>query len=303
MSLSKYEVFIKVAELGNLTKAAAELGYTQSGVSHIINGLESEWGFPIFHRKKTGVELTQNGLELMPTVIEILNLDKKLNQVVTSINGLESGKIRIGTFTSASVHWLPGMIKTFLNDFPHIEFELINGDYQEIESWIKKGEIDFGFMTLPASEEFESIPLKKDRMLIILPSDHPLKKLSAFPIDKISSEDFIIPYKGSDYDVNRVFFNYKITPKIKFSAKDDYAIIAMVKNGLGVSILPELVLLGHTDNVVAMEIEGGSDRTLGIALNSLKYSSPATKKFIEHVQSWLNENEITMAASPFLSHK
>jgi DNA-binding transcriptional LysR family regulator len=278
---------MKVVELGSLTKAADLLGFTQSGVSHTINSLETELGFTLLLRSRSGVTLTANGEKLLKPIREILNWNEQLKQVVTSIHGLETGTIRIGTFTSVSVHWLPGMIKQYQNDYPNIEIKLLEGDYEEIENWISGGHVDCGFITIPARGKFKVIPLKEDRMVAILPKDHPLCEQPYFPFSQIEKEPFIIPSVGSDYDVRRILDKASIKPNIKFSTEDDYAIIAMVENGLGISILPELVLQGRDHDVCLLELEDHSFRSLGIAVPSIKDASPAARRFVDCVQQWL----------------
>jgi DNA-binding transcriptional LysR family regulator len=287
LSLSKYEVFLKVVELGSLTKAAEVMGFTQSGISHTINSLETEFGFSLLIRNRSGVKLTVNGEQVLQPIREILNWNEQLKQKVTHIHGLETGTITIGTFTSVSVHWLPGMIKQFRSQYPYIEFKLMEGGYLEIEQWIEAGVIDCGFISLPTRDKFDIFPLKKDRMLAIVSRDHPISGAPYFPLPQIAYEDFVMPKTGSDYDVRRVLEKAGIVPNVKFSAGDDYAIMAMVEKGLGMSILPELVLKRQNHNVVMLELEEPSFRSLGIAVLSMKHTSPATKKFIKHVQEWV----------------
>lgn len=289
MSLNKYEVFLKVVELGSLTKAAEVLRFTQSGISHTLNSLETEFGFSLLLRNRSGVKLTVNGEQVVPAMREILKWNEQLKQQVADIHGLETGTITIGTFTSVSVHWLPGMIKEFRKEYPYIEFKLMDGGYLEIEQWIESGVIDCGFISLPTREKFEVFPLKQDRMLAILPRDHPLSQAPYMPLAQIAYEDFIIQKAGSDYDARRVLERAGIKPNIKFSAGDDSAIIAMVENGLGISILPEMVITRQNHNVATLELEERSFRSLGIAVSSLKYTSPATRRFLAHVQAWLQD--------------
>ncbi|MHA6531965.1 LysR family transcriptional regulator [Paenibacillus sp. BAC0078] len=291
MSISKYEVFLKVVELGSLTKAAEVLGFTQSGISHTISSLELEFGFSLLIRNRSGVKLTVNGEQVVQPIREIIKWNEQLKQQVADIHGLETGTITIGTFTSVSVHWLPGMIKEFRKEYPYIEFKLMEGGYLEIEQWIEAGVIDCGFISLPTREKFEVFPLKQDRMLAILSKEHPLSRAPFMPLAQIAYEDFIIPKAGSDYDVRRVLEKAGIKPNIKFSAGDDYAIIAMVENGLGISILPELVIQRQKHNVAMLELEERSFRSLGIAVHSMKYTSPATKRFLKHVQDWFKADD------------
>ncbi|WP_342440084.1 LysR family transcriptional regulator [Paenibacillus sp. FSL L8-0436] len=289
MSITKYEVFLKVVELGSLTKAAEVLGFTQSGISHTISSLEMEFDFSLLVRNRSGVKLTVNGEQVVQPIREILKWNEQLKQQVADIHGLETGTITIGTFTSVSVHWLPGMIKEFRKEYPYIEFKLMEGGYLEIEQWIEAGVVDCGFISLPTRDKFEVFPLKQDRMLAILYQDHPLSKAPYMPLAQMAYEDFIIQKAGSDYDARRVFERAGIQPNIKFTAGDDYAIIAMVENGLGISVLPEMVISRQNHNVAMLELEERSFRSLGIAVHSMKYASPATRRFLKHVQVWLKD--------------
>lgn len=289
MSITKYEVFLKVVELGSLTKAADVLGFTQSGISHTISSLEMEFGFSLLVRNRSGVKLTVNGEQVVQPIREILKWNEQLKQQVADIHGLETGTITIGTFTSVSVHWLPGMIKEFRKEYPYIEFKLMEGGYLEIEQWIEAGVVDCGFISLPTRDKFEVFPLKQDRMLAILSQDHPLSKAPYMPLAQMAYEDFIIQKAGSDYDARRVLERAGIQPNIKFTAGDDYAIIAMVENGLGISVLPEMVISRQNHNVAMLELEERSFRSLGIAVHSMKYASPATRRFLKHVQVWLKD--------------
>ena len=256
MSINKFKVLLKVVELGSLTQAAEVMGFTQSGVSHMISDLEDEFGFSLLIRNRSGAKLTTNGEEMLKTIREILKWNEHLEQQVASIHGIELGTIHIGTFTSVGVHWSPGIIQDFQRDYPHIEIRLVEGDYREIEDWIAEGKIDCGFLSLPTSDTFDAIPLHQDPMLVLSPLEHPLSSEDSISLSQIENEPFIMPSQGSDYDVNRMLVKARIKPDIKYTLGDDYAIMAMVEKGLGISILPELVSRGRTAEYTADRIEG-----------------------------------------------
>ncbi|MGG4345612.1 LysR family transcriptional regulator [Paenibacillus lautus] len=286
MSINKFKVLLKVVELGSLTKAAEVMGFTQSGVSHMINSLEDELGFSLLIRNRSGAKLTTNGEEILKTIREILKWNEHLEQQVASIHGIELGTIHIGTFTSVGVHWLPGIIQDFQRDYPHIEIRLVEGDYREIEDWIAEGKIDCGFLSLPTLDIFDAIPLHQDPMLVLLPMEHPLSAEDSITLSQIENEPFVMPSKGSDYDVNRMLEKARIKPDIKYTLSDDYAIMAMVEKGLGISILPELVLRGQQRKIRLIELKEKSFRSLGIAVNFMREISPATKRFLNYVKGY-----------------
>ncbi|MCM3745791.1 LysR family transcriptional regulator [Paenibacillus pasadenensis] len=287
MSLFKYEVFSTVVDLGSLTRAGEVLGLTQSGVSHAVSSLEKEFGLALLTRSRSGIRLTENGERLLRPIRELLAAQEQLSQEIALINGLQAGTVRLGTFTSVSVHWLPAMIKAFDRDFPGIEIKLIEGDYSDIEEGISDGSMDLGFLSLPAREGLDTFPLKQDRMLCVLPAEHPLAGEDRLSLKQLEDEVFIIPKAGSDYDVRRILEESIRRPRIKYETHDDYAIIAMVEHGLGISILPELVLQGRNHRAAIVDLEDGRYRTLAIAAASFKQLSPAARKFMGYIQDFI----------------
>lgn len=291
MSISKYETLAKVCELGSLTKAAEALEITQSAVSHTINSLEEQFGFAILTRSRAGVKLTDNGQRIMPSVRGMLNYYEQLNQTVSAIRGLDFGTVRIGAFTSVAVHWLPGVIKEFQRDYPNVDIKLLNGDYHDVEKWLTEGSVDLGFVNLPTKLNCECIALMEDRLLAILPPDHKFASYPKFPLVECETEAFITLLETSNHDANKALSAAGIKPNIKFSTKDDYAIIAMVEQGLGISIMPELLLRGRHDNVAVKELVPPSKRTIGLAIGETSSQSPATRKFADYIIRWVKEKK------------
>ena len=292
MTISRYEIFHSVVELGSLTKAADSLNLTQSGVSHAIASLETELGFSLLTRDRAGVSLTTNGELILNYVRETLHCNDRLRQKVAEIKGIQIGTVRIGTFTSVSTQWLPGIIKEFQNQYPMIEIKLFEGDYDDINRWIANGTVDFGFVSLPVTQAFEFVPLKKDKLVWVLPKDHALQHQDEIAFDQIKEEAFIMPKWGTHGDVRRILLENNLKPRIKYEVVEDQAIVAMVKNGLGISILPEMVLLNNTRDIQVVNLEKTAFRTIGIALISMQKSSPAAKKFLICVRSWLDNQKL-----------
>ena len=125
MNIQKYQALIKTVELGSFTKAAESLGYTQSAVSRMIADLEKEWKVTLLERNKSNLNLTADGMSILPYAKKLCNEYERLKMQVDSIHGLEKGVIRIGTFSSVATHWLPNIIKEFQKDYPGIDYELL----------------------------------------------------------------------------------------------------------------------------------------------------------------------------------
>ncbi|UFU00134.1 LysR family transcriptional regulator [Radiobacillus kanasensis] len=283
MNIQKYMAFIKVVELGSFTKAAQSLDYTQSGISRMINDLETEWGVSLFERGRAGINLTSDGLKLLPQLKRICNEHEILTTQIEDLHDMQSGMIRIGTFSSVASHWLPNIIRMFKKDYPKIDFELLLGDYTEIESWILNGRVDFGFVRLPSKTELETMFLEKDRLLVVIPQNHPLADCEKFPINDLLNSPFMLLEKGAKAEISEIFEMHHISPQVNFTTWDDYAIMSMVENGLGISILPELILQRIPHKIVAKELEVPAFRNIGIATREQKSLSLASKRFLEYL--------------------
>lgn len=283
-NLQKYRAFAAAVEQGSFTKAAQVLNYTQSGVSRMISDLEREWGLVLLERGKSGVRLTGDGRKLLPLVKNICGEHEKLLSRVNEMKGLKSGLIRIGSFSSAAAHWLPNIIREFQKDYPDIEYELLLGDYDEIEQWIREGKVDCGFLRLPAKGEMETIFLEQDRLLVVLPEGHPLAELEKIPVSAITEEPFLLLKNGENADALEIFGRSMSVPKVRFTSEDGFAVLAMVENGLGISILPELILKRGSRRIVSRELEIPVYRNLGIGWQEKQSASLAVKRFMEYLK-------------------
>ena len=135
----RYEIFLKVCETGSFSKAAEALNYTQSGISQMMAGFEEELGVQLFARAKKGVTLTDNGRMLMPYIQEMTNQKDKLRQAAFNINHKIEGKLRIGSFSSVTAMWMPEVIHYFNRNYPQVEVQIFDGNYDEIRDWIIHG--------------------------------------------------------------------------------------------------------------------------------------------------------------------
>ncbi|MBE7718504.1 LysR family transcriptional regulator [Lacrimispora indolis] len=283
MNIQKYMAFVKTVEYGSFTKTAELLNYSQSGISRMINDLEKEWQVSLLERGRAGVRLTSDGLMLLPFAQRVCSEYQKLQAQVDELNGLQSGLIRIGTFSSVATHWLPNIIKKFQKDYPNIDYELLLGDYTEIESWILEGRVDCGFLRLPTLSEFETTFLDQDKLLAVLPENHPMAHCERFPVKALCDYPFMLLEKGAKAEIWEIFEKCNIKPKVHFTTWDDYAIMSMVESGLGISILPELILQRIPYRIAVKELDIPAYRNIGLAMKDKKTASLAVKRFLDYL--------------------
>ena len=283
MSIQKYIAYLRTVETGSITRCAAELGYTQSAVSKMIADLESEWKVRLLVRGKTGIELTSEGLTLLPTIRAIIKDYNDLGFAVSELHGLRSGLLRIGCFTSLSTSVLPNALKSFHEEYPNIRIQLFNGEYEDIAAWLRRGTVDCGFLPLPAAPEFETTFLLRDSFVAILPEGHPMADEPVFPVARLAQENFVKLNEILDLEVHHFLDTLPIQPRIAYEATNDFTLLAMVESGLGVSIVHDLILHPRHYRVARLPLDMTHYRDVGLAVKKGIVPSSITKLFIEHI--------------------
>ena len=279
----KYLAFVKTVETGSFTKAAQELQYAQSSVSKMVADLEKEWGMILLERSKSGVRLTSDGTQILPYVRKILNDYHMLEGHIGQLKGLETGIVRIGTFSSVAIHWLPNIFTELQKGYPGIAYEMLLGDYSEVEQWIEEGRVDCGFLRLPTLPDFDTLLLKQDEYKVVLPVGHPLAEGEKIAIEDIQGLPFMLLEHSGKTEVSDLLERNHVQPDVRFTTWEDFAIMAMVEKGLGISILPDMILRRIPYRVEIRSLQEPYYRPIGLALKDRKQVTPATKKFMEYL--------------------
>ena len=279
--MNSYHAFIKALETGSFTKAAEELGYTQSAISQMVHSLENELSTTLILRSRKGITLTPDGKEFLPYIRNIYNSQHELAEKSKEMAGLQEGLVRIGTFSSVSCHWLPPLIKEFKQQYTTVRFELKQGNYAENTEWIKEGTVDFGFVNSPSIPNLTAVPLQEDEMLLVLPPAHPLALDKHISLDALKKESYILLDEGTTSDPLAIFEERNFEPDVQYRVSDPYAIISMVEQGLGVSILPKLLLTKNPYNIAAKKMSPPFVRTISLAYKDKKILPIASRYFID----------------------
>lgn len=289
MDTAKCKAFIASAELGSFSKAAIQLGYTSSGISQLVSALETELGFNLLLRNNKGVRLSENGERMMVSIRGLLKEEDELLQVAAEIKGLFVGDITIGAYSSISMHLLPPVINEFQKQYPEIKIRLMEGTRHEVEAMLTKKMIDVAFYSYHEPMEHDWIPLQEDQMLAILPPDHPCANHASYPLKQCEKERFIMPALGKDDDVTELFERYALMPNITFTTLENFAVMAMIEQGMGISIMNDLITKKLQFNIKKIPLAPPQYITYGIAIDSLASASPAVKRFITHATKQLTK--------------
>ena len=285
MDIKKYEALLLSVEMGSFSKAADKLGITQSGLTHMMNSLEKEIGFPVLTRNFNGVQLTPKGEKLLEDIRNLIESSHRLKSKIEHIQESSKKTITIGSYTSISIAWVLPIIKLFNQEYPDINVEIRGGTIEQNYNWVKEGLVDFSFASNQFDNETEFIHLNDDPLVAVLPRelDNGMKE---FDIKLFDNEKVIMPCFGFDMDIKRELNKYNIKPVFRPTAVDDEVILKMVEAGLGISILSSLVVKNKNYDFVAKQINPPIARDLGIVLKNYNQLRPFEKIFIDYAKKY-----------------
>lgn len=281
MEIGKLHVLLKALETGNLTRTAEETGYTQSGITHMMRSIERTWGVTLLLRSHEGVSPTSDARELLPFIREACAAAERLDDRVNAILGLETGSVRVGSINSVSSHMLSPVIGRFSELHPLIDVNVRTGDYDLIEAWILDGSIDIGITKTPTDARIESIELIRDDFRVVLPREHRLAAARTVRPEDLEDEPFIMIDVGANNEFEEFFRTYDVHPNVRFRVKDDFTAMSMVENGLGVSLMAELVLTRQPYDVEVRELASPSHRTITASFLPAAATSTAVRAFLQ----------------------
>lgn len=289
MDTKKLEALVTAVELGSFTRASEVLGYTQSGLTHMMNSLEKEFGFSVLVRGRAGVRLTPAGERIFPLVRDCLDSSELLAREINMINTDKEETIRVAAYASIAMHWLPEVIQQFRRDHPGVNVDIQMGSVEEVYRWVREDKADMCFASRQEGQTLEWTSLRDDRLLAILPPDYDMHGRQSFNVYGFDGQEFLMPSMGFDRDIMRVLNSHGVMPLVRTTQVNDSVVISMVEHGLGVSILSELVLKGRKDDVLAVPMDPPAVRELGIAARPRKELRPMARKFIAEARDMIEK--------------
>ena len=286
--ISRYGIFCTVVDSGNFTKAAEILGYTQSAVSQSVKALEDEIGTVLLNRKRGELTLTADGRQYYPFIRSIYASEQSLEEKKLEMEGLDNLEIKIGTFTNISRDILPRILHVFQHSYPSVRFTLRQGDYSSIPEWLSSGEIDLGFINANAVDRNNIHPLYRDRMMAVIPPAHPLAKKEVIRGRDIENEQFILMDEGEYNEAKLYFKKTNCSPNILYTVSDDYTIMSMVRQNLGISFLYERTVSGFEDGLIVRPIYEGPVNEVSLMWRDYSTMPKAARIFMDFIIDWFN---------------
>lgn len=284
MENERYEAVLLAAEQGSLTAAARMLGYTQSGITRIIKGLEEELGFPLFVRTKKGVSLTENGRLMLPYFREIVRSMQSVRQLSADISGTVVGNITIGTCYSMAALWLPAVIKGFQSRHPGVTVSLHEDGNIGLARSLQDRSADVCFGLAPKGVDADWEALFTDEIVGWVPHGHPAEDRGYLTAEDLEQEAFIYTQPDQDTEIDRLIGELGVKPNVRFTTRNAFTTYHMVAAGLGISVDQRLRSRAWGGAVAEVPFRPERMESYGMAVPSLRDVSPATRVFIEYVR-------------------
>lgn len=288
MDSIKFKALKTAVELGSLTNAAAALGYTQAGLTHMMNRLEHEIGYALLKRDKYGVHLTDEGEKLMPKIEEFLKATDDLEYEIKAQREHRTHTIKIAAYSSIISYWLPSIIKEFKQTHPFVTVEVNDESADNIYPLVMDSKADLGFVSKRDEASCMWIHLKNDPLVAVIPQDSEIVvKDGRMNITDFNDAQFLMPSMGFDHDIMNLLNKHGVKPQITRTSVSDPAVVSMVAHGLGVSILSELITCENTQEVQILRFDPDEYRELGIVYTQnvsriAKEFAECAKKYIEN---------------------
>lgn len=291
--MDKYDVILEVVKTNNISQAAKNLNYSQSAISQTIKTFENDMGFPIFKRTNSGVMLLPNAKAVIKSLEAIQKEKLHLQQLSDAMTQTEIGTVRIGSFISFAMTYLPKILKEFTARYPKIKFEIFTGNQQEIYEKLLLNEIDIAFTSLYGMEDFSYKIFLQDEFVVVLPCDHPLVTESNISINRIVDETYILSGERFDFEIGDFIHSLDLKPQYTFEIFDELVALKLIEAGFGISIFSKFFLdsIPNHVNVAIRPISEHYYRSLVIAKNSESYSSAASDIFNRFATTWLERSD------------
>ena len=283
-NLLKYRAFTEIGEGKSFTEASETLGVSQSGISRMISDLETDWGFRLFERDRNGVQLTREGSALLPYAKALCSDFKSLESAVSGLKDPSRGHLRIGVFSSVATYWIPKIVSRFKEDYPDVTYDLLLGDYAELEEWVAEGSADFAFSHKPSSPDLDWELLDMDEYLAVMRDDDPMAMEDYCPAHCLEGVPFMLLERGGRSEVGNYLEENRVHPDIRFRTWDDYSVMSMVSSGLGIGVLPSLILKNLPDRVVTRPLKPPLFREIGIISRKGRPLTPVADRFMDYLK-------------------
>ena len=277
MDDSKLRALLTAVQCGSFGKAAAQLGYTQSAMTHLVSKLEAELGCTLLLRSSKGVRLSEEGEHLLPYIQNVIDACAALRQEAEGQGRVYGRALRIGCFASIARARLPELLRKFRKQHPEIKVDvLVQGN--ELADALEEDRIQLAIVDEACARGFQWTPLTDAPLVAVTPPDFPWTE-DTIPLARLLQE----PFLSSPEQYVEQYLPPEV-PRLEVTASDDGAILSMVAAGLGVSVLSAFSLAGYENRVKVIPLTQPLSRRLGVAVKSMPAANSSARLFLSFLK-------------------
>lgn len=294
MNFSQLECLVALADAGSFTEAAFKVNLTQSAVSHALAALENELGVMLVERNRKGVvALTTTGAKILPHVRAMLTHSESIVQEAKAAQGLATGRLRVGNTLCLCPGLLVSVLTQFQKQYPDVDVVLFEGSMQEVGEWIESSIVDVGFVPLSA-DDIDTTLITTDELVVVVAPGHPLSQQSTVVPQQLINERFVMSKNECSFQMMEQagIDSARFRSNIRYHASDSATIVAMVREGLGITLMPRLMLPVNLEGVVALSLNPFAQLPIGLAIRARETTSPAAKLFVQTALAWTQEQVV-----------
>lgn len=277
MDDKKLRALLTAVQCGSFGKATAQLGYTQSAMTHMVNRLEAELSCTLLVRSSQGVRLSEEGEKLLPLMQAVIDAGDALRREAAVQGRLHENALRIGCFASIARARLPELLRKFRKVHPEIRVDVLVRGY-ELASELEEENIQIALVDEACGKGFYWTPLTDAPLVAVVPPDFAWEE-KAVPLDRLLQEPFL---SCPEQYVERLL--PQDAARVEVTASDDAAILSMVAGGLGVSVLSAFSLAGYEGQVRVIPLSQPVSRRLGAAVKSPPAANTAARYFLSFLK-------------------
>lgn len=282
MNDKKLRALLTAVQCGSFGKATAQLGYTQSAMTHMVNRLEAELGCTLLVRSSHGVRLSEEGEQLLPYMQAVIDAGDALRREAAAQGKLHENTLRIGCFASIARARLPELLRKFRKTHPEIRVDVLVRGY-ELAAELEEENIQLALVDEACGKGFYWTPLTDAPLVAVVPPDFSWKE-DTIPLERLLQEPFL---SCPEQYIERML--PQDAARVEVTASDDAAILSMVAGGLGVSVLSAFSLAGYEGQVRVIPLAQPISRRLGAAVKSPPAANTAARYFLSFLKRQYTE--------------
>ena len=280
-----------IADEGSFTGAAASLGYSQPAVSQMVRRLEQRSGTVLVERIGRNVRLTEAGQVLARHAVGVLAALDAAEEEVAAIAGLRSGRVRLMAFPSSSASLVPRALALVKKRFPDVTVTFSEGEPPESIAALRAGECDIAVAfayeggEIARGEDLDIFVTRKlldDEVRLAVPKGHPLAGKGHADLADFAGESWIAGCPRCRGHLLALARQSGFSPTVSFETEDYIAVLGLVSEGLGVALVPDLILAAaHNTDVVTLPLKPASRRQIHAVTTEDLQRVPAVKATLE----------------------